>query len=211
MLFLKTITKEMEYVAEKLSVVLDDSYYLAGGTALALHIGHRESIDLDYFTKESIDTLSLKKKLFEVFSEEEVRITFEEKDTLWTNIKGVKVSFITRADSLLQDFVCEGVFTLASLQDLVVMKLIAVCGREEYKDYFDLAHLAKHTDVREWGMWWQSVYSNQESTSWLIALSAVDTIPVVALKVFGENRSISQDIKNIVKESTLYVEGISSE
>ena len=206
MLFLKTVTKEMEHVAEKLSVVLGGSYYLAGGTALALHIGHRESVDLDYFSKESIDTLVLKKKLFEVFSEEEVHVTFEEKDTLWTTICGVKVSFIMRTDRLLEEPLSEGFFRVASLSDLVVMKLSAVCGREEYKDYFDLAFLTKHTDVRAWSVWWEEVYPNQENTSWLIALSAVDTIPAIALKTFDEEVHVSQSIKNIVREVTLYIE-----
>ncbi|MBP6881856.1 MAG: hypothetical protein KBC35_04490 [Candidatus Pacebacteria bacterium] len=54
MIHLETISPRMHEVARVTHENLDSSYYLAGGTGLALLIDHRESIDLDYFTLSSV-------------------------------------------------------------------------------------------------------------------------------------------------------------
>jgi len=198
----------MEEVARAISETsIDARYYLAGGTALALRIGHRQSVDLDYFTAHPIDTPSLKEKLQEHFGTR-TRVTFEEKNTLWVSIDSVKVSFISRFDKLLDPAEKEDVFSLAGLRDITVMKLGAICGREEYKDYFDLACLSQCTDVRLWREWWEEVYPNQDSTSWLIALSAVDSLPSVPLRIFDtyNKLEVSKTILQTAKDITAHSE-----
>ena len=103
MIHYETITEKMRNIAEIIFNNFNDKYYLAGGTALSLQIGHRKSVDLDYFINDNIDTLKLKNNIREFFKELPVDFVFEEKNTLWCTIDGVKISFISRFDTLLED------------------------------------------------------------------------------------------------------------
>ncbi|MBI5400613.1 MAG: nucleotidyl transferase AbiEii/AbiGii toxin family protein [Candidatus Yonathbacteria bacterium] len=200
----ETITGTMQRVAGVVFENLDPEYYLAGGTALALCIGHRKSVDLDYFISKPIDTLVLKEKINEIFSGASVEILFEQKNTLWCVIDGVKVSFISRFDTLLDPAQAVDVFRLAGMKDITVMKLQAVCGREEYKDYFDLACIAEVADARSWVSWWQEVYPTQDITSWVVALSAVDSVQKIPIDIAEsfKTKDVSEDIKRVVQEVT---------
>lgn len=206
-LHFETITDAMQDVARGIFENFDTEYYLAGGTALALHIGHRKSVDLDYFTAKPIDTLALKTNISEVFPSASVEIIFEEKNTLWCIINGVKVSFISRFEPLLEPVQIVDHFRLASVKDITVMKLIAVCGREEYKDYFDLACILDQTDPRSLVFWWQEVYPKQDITSWVVALSSVESISKIPLEISEafRNKDVSRDIKHVVQEVTKQV------
>lgn len=207
-LHLETITDAMRAVARIVFENLDPEYYLAGGTALALRMGHRKSVDLDYFISKPIDTLALKTGINEIFAQSKVEILFEQKNTLWCVIDGVKVSFISRFDALLDPVQTIDCFRLAGVKDITVMKLSAVCGREEYKDYFDLACIAKESDVRSWVSWWQEVYPAQDITSWVVALSAVGSVQKIPLDITEnfKTEDVSKDIKSIVQEVTKQVQ-----
>lgn len=196
----ETITPKMSEIASAIRGRLDQSYYLAGGTALALHAGHRESVDLDYFTPLHIDTQRLKTVLSELFSQ--ILFTYEEVDTLWCVIDGVKVSFISRPAPLLDAPREEDGFFLAGLRDLVVMKLNALCGRDEYKDYYDLSVLATLTDVREWPMFWKQVYPASDSLAWVIALSHVGKVAEIPLrgKALRSKQQVADALIAVVKE-----------
>lgn len=182
-LHLETISSSMLSIGKTVHEQLDSGYYLAGGTALSLLIGHRKSIDLDYFINAPIDTQSLHVKLIELFGDSNVELVFQEKNTLWTTINGVKVSFIARLDPLLEPVSVEESFRIAQLKDLTMMKLSAICSREEYKDYFDLACLVTLMDVRSWIPLWQSLYPHVDPISWVVALSAVKQIPITPLDI----------------------------
>ncbi len=200
----ETITDEMRKLSKVIFDNLDNDFYLAGGTALALYIGHRKSVDLDYFINKDFDTLELKNKIFTLFNTENVEIIFEEKNTLWCTINGVKVSFISRFDILLDEVITIDNFRLVGIKDITVMKLSAICSREEYKDYFDLACIGDITDVRSWIFWWQTVYKKSDMTSWLVALSAVDTVEEIPLEISEgfKNKNIQDEIKKITQEIT---------
>lgn len=121
----------------------------------------------------------------------------------------MKVSFITRQTPLLEPIINEGHFRLAQLKDLTVMKLSAICGREEYKDYFDLACLASVTDVRSWVAWWQELFPNSDPISWMVALSAVEQIATVPLDIQSNFLTINsvEIIKKAEKEITQFIRG----
>lgn len=178
------ITPAMNEIAQGIFNGCDPEYYLAGGTALALQIGHRKSVDLDYFIANDINTQQLRNQLKDIFQSKTVQVTFEQKNTLWCLIDGVKVSFISRKDTLLQPVLIEDRFRLANIADIAMMKLSAICSREEYKDYFDLACIARQTDVRNWLSYWDTIYPNVDSTSWLVALAAAHTMQTVPLDIF---------------------------
>lgn len=201
MIHKETITDKMQKTARVIFDNLEQGYYLAGGTALALQLGHRKSIDLDYFINKNIDTLKLKDALFDLFQDSKVEITFEEKNTLWCVIDGVKVSFISRFDSLMGEVVVVDEFRMASIHDLTVMKLSAICGRDEYKDYFDLACISAITDTRLWNTWWQKVYKNSDPISYIVSLANVNNIKEVPLDIAENFKNIS--VKNILSKTVI--------
>lgn len=121
---------------------LQDDFYLAGGTALALHLGHRESADLDFFTQKDIDTAKLTEKLKEIFKNYKFTKIQEEKNTLSVLIeREIKLSFFTYKYPLLKKLHKEKYLTLASLKDIGCMKLSAILSRSSNKDYIDIYYI----------------------------------------------------------------------
>jgi len=81
----------------KRSTVLDEcrafkkDFYLAGGTALALRIGHRDSFDFDFFHAGAFDTARLFARVKKAFSRRTIRKIQEEENTLTVLVDGVKI------------------------------------------------------------------------------------------------------------------------
>ena len=73
--------------------VLND-FFLVGGTALSLQLGHRRSIDLDLFTRESFDTKQLNNYLQATYSNHTISIQTQFANTLMIQMDGIKVDFI---------------------------------------------------------------------------------------------------------------------
>lgn len=119
-------------------------FYLAGGTSLALQIGHRDSIDFDFFSPEDIDTTELFGAVQEAFAGHTILKTQEEKNTLSVLVDGeVRVSFFAYPYTLIRDVLEEEYLRLASKEDIACMKLSAITGRATEKDYVDIYFLLK--------------------------------------------------------------------
>lgn len=113
-------------------------FYLVGGTALALQIGHRVSIDLDLFTPEDYDKDMLIQALDEEF---EFSIVSEENRMLISYVNQIKVDFVKMSYPILfPPLLVEGVRML-DIKDIAPMKLKAITQRGSKKDFFDLYYL----------------------------------------------------------------------
>ncbi len=116
-----------------------NNFYLAGGTALALQIGHRDSVDFDFFTTKDITTSEPFDQIKEIFSGRKIEKIQDEKNTLTVIIdKDIKISFFTYKYPLLNKLIDEPYFKLASINDIACMKLSAITSRSTLKDYVDL-------------------------------------------------------------------------
>lgn len=116
-----------------------ERFYLAGGTGLALQLGHRDSVDFDFFTQDAIDTVALYTELLELFIGRVIVKTFEEKDSLNIVVDdAIKLSFLRYPYELLRPCIDEEYLRVASVEDIGCMKLSAVTGRAVEKDYVDL-------------------------------------------------------------------------
>lgn len=125
-----------------------DEFYLAGGTALALQIGHRDSVDFDFFSTGDIDTVKLFSRVEEIFSAFSILKIQEEKNTLTVLIdKTIKIIFFSYAYPLLDDFIEDEYFKLASIRDIACMKVSAILGRATNKDYIDLYFILQKMDL----------------------------------------------------------------
>ncbi|MBU1176962.1 MAG: nucleotidyl transferase AbiEii/AbiGii toxin family protein [Patescibacteria group bacterium] len=123
-----------------------DNFYLAGGTALALQFGHRKSIDLDWFNKNSFDTQKLRKELSKIG---QVVIEAEEKDTLDLTLSNVKLTFLGYSYNLLFPLINYQGIKLADYRDIACMKLDTVSSRGSKKDFIDLYFIFKEISFDE--------------------------------------------------------------
>ncbi|MBD5392445.1 nucleotidyl transferase AbiEii/AbiGii toxin family protein [bacterium] len=116
------------------------AFCLAGGTSLALYLGHRISVDLDLFTPESFDTRGLEKFLGDHYG---FRTSFSASNTLKGSIENVKIDCITHAyPYLVPPYQEEGV-RLYGMEDIIAMKLSAIADDgSRMKDFIDIACLS---------------------------------------------------------------------
>ena len=121
-----------------------DTFYLAGGTALALQLGHRDSEDFDFFSPVSYDTSSLFEELKKTYFSFQVVRVQEDKDTLTVIVdNGVKLSFFTYPYPLMCDLIETDYMKIAALEDIALMKFSAIVSRSLQKDYVDLYFILK--------------------------------------------------------------------
>ena len=121
-------------------------FYLAGGTALAFQFGHRKSIDLDWFNKNSFDTQELRKELSKIAKP---IIKAEEKDTLDLVLSDVKLTFLGYPYDLLFPLIDYQGVKLADYRDIACMKLDAVSSRGSKKDFIDLYFILQNISLEE--------------------------------------------------------------
>lgn len=122
----------------------DNKWYLAGGTALALQIGHRVSIDLDFFTHEKDFDAEI---IIESLSPHQWITTLREKGTLYGELKGSKISFISYPYFVpKQPFITYNNIDILDVKDIIVMKIIAISQRGRKRDFFDLYWYITHKE-----------------------------------------------------------------
>ncbi|NUO84140.1 nucleotidyl transferase AbiEii/AbiGii toxin family protein [candidate division KSB1 bacterium] len=118
-----------------------EKFYLAGGTALALLIGHRYSEDLDFFTEQKFDTQRFLKKLLALPNCQKQSVS---KGTVYIVLNGVRSSFIYYQYPLIdQPILSPWQIQLASVIDIGAMKVNAIGGRGVRRDFVDLYFLVQ--------------------------------------------------------------------
>lgn len=122
------------------------NFYLAGGTACALHFGHRLSFDLDFFSQKSFDSKVLASviKNLGVFSTERIA-----KGTLLGKLNGEKISFFLYQYPLLESPKNWHGITIASIPDLAAMKVDAVSNRGIKRDFIDLYWICQTVPLKK--------------------------------------------------------------
>lgn len=114
-------------------------FYLAGGTALALQLGHRDSIDFDFFCDKSFLTDNLYEKIEKTFKGHKILKTQDQENTLTVLIDdSIKISFFSYPYRLVKSLIETEYFKIASIEDIGCMKLSAITSRSTAKDYVDL-------------------------------------------------------------------------
>jgi len=122
-------------------------FYLAGGTALALQIGHRISIDFDLFGESFIpdELLSKVRRIFKGFK---VRVIVNHSEQLTVTINGINISFIRYPFPVILKLIqYQGVKILPVLE-IAAMKAYALGRRATFKDYVDLYFILKEKRIR---------------------------------------------------------------
>lgn len=144
-----------EVLSEKAKKVLSklgsfDDFYLAGGTALALQVGHRISIDFDLFSEKEVPK-SFLHKIKDVFSGESISVAVNNPDEVTIFVSETKVTFLKYPFPLIYDLIdYEGV-SLANIKEIAGIKAYTVGRRGSFKDYIDLYFILSggHSSLNE--------------------------------------------------------------
>lgn len=150
-------------------------FYLGGGTAIAILLGHRHSVDLDWFGDSLPDGAALANRL------QRSGVTLQEPDsppnTLRAVASAVPISFFEYRYPLLEPVVPwpDYGFNLASLDDLVAMKLVAITQRSTRRDFIDLYAIGTHhRPLRDLLDLYQRKYNTENVAHVLYGLSYFD-------------------------------------
>ena len=140
-MFLEILDKKRRRLLSQLSFLKKFGFYMAGGTALLLQLGHRKSLDFDFYTQKKFDNKKLLRELEQKLRNVTLIQTAEQ--TLIVRAEGVEMSFFHYPYPLIYPLLeINGVY-LASKEDIAAMKMIAISDRGTKRDFIDVYILLK--------------------------------------------------------------------
>lgn len=123
-------------------------FYLVGGTAIALQLGHRRSIDFDLFTAGKVKRLALRRQVEQ--SGLPFKLLGEDVDQIHFILNSVKVTFFAYPYAVEHPVLLDDVISMPTLLALAAMKAFALGRRAKWKDYVDMCFLTRdHFSVSE--------------------------------------------------------------
>lgn len=179
--------------------------YLAGGTALALQIGHRTSIDLDFFTQEKFDENLVATDLSR-FPE------FKEDTRAWATVLGwigkTRFSIFYYEPKLIDKLIPFEGIQLASKKDIAAMKLHAISDRGLKRDFIDLFFLANEFTLSKMFDFYINKYGEDDNKIYSIIKGleyfsdATDDMPKMLVPVDWEKvkEFFKEEVKKLSKE-----------
>lgn len=130
----------LELLGQLMKEEMLSSLRLVGGTALALQIGHRNSVDIDLFGKHDLDDQQFG-QLFSQFKK--VQLLRSSKSIRVYLVEGIKVDIVNYSYPWLAPIVLDEGIRMAALEDIAAMKIAAITQRGSKKDFIDLYFLLK--------------------------------------------------------------------
>ncbi len=150
-------------------------FFLVGGTALAIQINHRKSIDLDFFTRDPFDTEDVLSIVSQYSSSDKTfALTGRADNTLNLIVNSVKIDVIRYSYPLLNPLIETEFYQMASVEDIAAMKLSAITNRGSKKDFFDLYYLLKQYSLTELLELYQRKFENYDPFIVIRSLSYFD-------------------------------------
>jgi len=176
-------------------------FFLVGGTALSLQIGHRMSIDLDLFSLKPFDDNLL---LEHLEKKNGFQSGFQAKNTLKGQIDKTEVDFITHGYPLVEEIQDIEGLRIAGLKDIAAMKMNAITGNgTRLKDFIDVAFLSSHLSLDTIVEAYEKKYSARNPVSALKALSYYSDInfnePIHLINRKFSWKTIEQRLSQLIK------------
>lgn len=171
-----------------------NDFYLVGGTALALQIGHRESIDIDLFTTKDFDVNSTLEYLEQEYA---FSLQLSAKNTLKGIIDNIFVDIISHKYPIISKPVESEGIRMLSQEDIIAMKVNAIAGNgTRIKDFIDIYFLLKHHSFSDIITYYKKKYSQRN-----------DLHAIKSLCYFGDIDQ-NQNWPKLLKEKDLSLEKI---
>ena len=169
---IETATFELIQKLQNLPKLKD--FYLVGGTALTLQLGHRNSIDIDLFTTNKFEDNSLINFIKKKFT---IDLVFNKPNTIICIIEGVKVDFIKHNYPILKPIISEEGINMLSSQDICAMKLNAIQNSgQRLKDFIDIYFLLEHFSIKQMLGFYSEKYTMMNPVIALRAITYFDDI-----------------------------------
>ena len=172
-------------------------FHLAGGTALALRLGHRISVDLDFFKSGEFSPLEVMEEVealtrasSKMIQQSEYSVAFIHQDT--------KVELLRYDYPLLEPIDHLDGVSLVSLADKAAMKLSALAGRGSKKDFVDLAALLEEVDLEQLLSWYEQKFPQSESFVVMKSLTWFEDADAEPDPVFLKGQSWSEVKKTVL-------------
>ena len=139
-----------------------NNYFLVGGTALSLQLGHRISDDIDLFTRDDIN----KEEIFDLLNKDyfgKYQIQNIQNNILQLNIDNVKVDFVKYDYDLIEDVKSDEEIKYLGIKDIAAMKLMAVANRgDQAKDFIDIYYLLKEISLIDMFNYYKTKYQQND-------------------------------------------------
>ncbi|MBQ0124317.1 MAG: nucleotidyl transferase AbiEii/AbiGii toxin family protein [Bacteroidales bacterium] len=203
MLYYETIhpdTLELLKKIQSLEIFTDTR--LVGGTALALQIGHRKSIDLDFFGNVSA---SLEEIVLEFSEFANANPLSSSKTMRFLIVDGVKVDIVNYPYNWIDKPVIENGIILAGIKDISAMKLSAITNRGTKKDFIDLYFLLKRFSFNELIDFYLEKYSDAQLFTMLKSLTYFEDAEADPLPVMVDSISWDEAKASIVMAVNQYL------
>ncbi|MBL7197384.1 MAG: nucleotidyl transferase AbiEii/AbiGii toxin family protein [Candidatus Omnitrophica bacterium] len=162
-------TKAILALLEKSEII--QNAYLAGGTALALQLGHRISYDLDFFTSEEFDEKLLLPEIKKISNFKLEKIAWR---TILGEFEGVRFSIFYYEYPVLYATKKFGMINIVGVRDIAAMKIAAIASRGTKRDFVDLYYICKETlSLEEAIQLYDKKYKNLATTAMHIIKSLI--------------------------------------
>ncbi|MDI6592112.1 MAG: nucleotidyl transferase AbiEii/AbiGii toxin family protein [Patescibacteria group bacterium] len=148
-MYLSVLNSKQIKLLKKLKFLKKYGFYLAGGTALALHFRHRTSLDFDFYTEKKFDNKKLLRELEERFRKK-IKLVQNPEQTLIVKINNRETSFFYYPYPLIYPLIRIKEFPLiASKEDIAAMKVISIIQRGIKRDFIDIYFLIKELGLKK--------------------------------------------------------------
>ena len=139
----------LECLKEVMKLDALSDFCLVGGTALALQLGHRISVDLDLFSQNDFTPMVLHQKIQKQLTNKKIAFIRSEENTLNLHIDNIKTDIITFPYPLLKPLNIIDNIRLMSIPDIAAAKLSAISNRGAKKDFIDMYFILKQYKLEE--------------------------------------------------------------
>lgn len=149
-------------------------FYLVGGTALALQLGHRNSIDIDLFSQNDFTAEEIEELLKPTFS---YAFMQSRKNTVLAVVNNIKTDFIKHSYPFILPPITEEGITFLSKEDIAAMKFHAIIqSGKRLKDFIDVYYLLQHVSLQQMLEFFTQKYSYSNPMIAMKALNYFDEI-----------------------------------
>jgi predicted nucleotidyltransferase component of viral defense system len=183
------------------------NYFLVGGTALSLQLGHRISNDIDLFTRNDIN----KDEIFDFLNRDyngNYQIHNVQNIILQISIKGVKVDFVKYDYNLLEDIKSDEGIKYLGKKDISAMKLMAIANRgDQAKDFIDIYYLLREITLKDMFEYYKQKYTQNDISPIKRSLVYFDDVTDsnwASVKFLKETLSKEKIKQTLIKEMNDY-------
>jgi hypothetical protein len=211
MLHKEAVDTHILYLIKELQSLNDlTGFILVGGTALALQMGHRRSVDIDLFTQEPFHPEELAGILEAKFG---FQLQYSHRNTLKGVISGIFVDLITHDYDLIQEPLVVDTIRSASLKDIAAMKVNAISGDgTRLKDFIDIYFLLKNFSFEEIIGFFCEKYNSRNEFHAIKSLTYFDDIDSTGWPemILEPKLTLNQIKRSLIQKRDLFINKINS-